>query len=80
MGLPPETPEGKRKVGRLAIRTTYFDRAILEALGCTGSSTIHQVVLLGSGMASRAWRLDMPPGVRYMLRILFRHWPSALGA
>ena len=50
MGLQANDAGAKRKVGQLAVRTAYFDKAILDSLGRTGTSTIRQVVLLGSGM------------------------------
>jgi O-methyltransferase involved in polyketide biosynthesis len=65
--------------GRIAIRTKFFDDAVLEglerasasasasatALGGASSSTprILQVVLLGAGYDTRAWRLRPPEGV-----------------
>ena len=61
--------------GRIAIRTKFFDDAVLEglerasasasALGGASSSTprILQVVLLGAGYDTRAWRLHPPEGV-----------------
>jgi methyltransferase (TIGR00027 family) len=61
--------------GRIAIRTKFFDDAVLEglerasasasALGGASSSTprILQVVLLGAGYDARAWRLRPPEGV-----------------
>src|SRR5256885_6604207 len=44
----------------LAIRTRFFDDAVLAACA-TG---VRQVVLLGAGLDARAFRLDWPPGVR----------------
>lgn len=53
-------PRAKRRyqVGRVTLRTLFFDRHLLAAL--RGGAA--QVVLLGAGMDSRAWRLDLPPG------------------
>lgn len=55
-----EQPHGKRRyqVGRVTLRTLFFDRHLLAAL----EGGARQVVLLGAGMDSRAWRLDLPPG------------------
>jgi Leucine carboxyl methyltransferase len=86
------------QVGRVAIRTLWFDRQLLEALDparqpqpllaelqCGGSgassngsgsavqlrltayATPRQVVMLGAGMDTRAWRLQLPPGARVVL-------------
>src|SRR2546423_3666179 len=44
----------------LAIRTRFFDDAVLAACA-TG---VRQVVLLGAGLDARAFRLDWPPGIR----------------
>lgn len=41
----------------LPVRTRYFDDAVRAAV----ADGIDQVVLLGAGMDSRAYRLDMPP-------------------
>ena len=46
------------QVGRVTLRTLFFDRHLLAAL----KGGARQVVLLGAGMDSRAWRLDLPPG------------------
>ena len=67
IGLEPQAPGAKRKVGGLTVRTLYLDKAILDALQKAGGSPIQQVVLLGSGMDSRAWRLDLPAGTRHAL-------------
>ena len=80
------------QVGRVAIRTLWFDSQLLAALdparqpqpllaelrpgdssvGSNGGSTVQlrltanatprQVVMLGAGMDTRAWRLQLPPG------------------
>ncbi len=81
------------EVGRVAIRTLWFDTQLLAALdparqpqpllaelrprgsavssngsssavqlGLTANATPRQVVMLGAGMDTRAWRLQLPPG------------------
>lgn len=85
------------QVGRVAIRTLWFDSQLLAALdperqpqpllaelrtggsrvGSNGSSsavqlrltanaTPRQVVMLGAGMDTRAWRLQLPPGACFL--------------
>ena len=44
----------------VVIRTRFLDDLLAEAVG----AGCRQVVLLGAGMDSRAYRLDWPPGVR----------------
>lgn len=53
-------PAAQRPLGRIIIRTLYFDRVVTgnAAPGC-------QVVLLGSGMDTRPWRLALPPRVAW---------------
>mmetsp|Transcript_22065 Transcript_22065/g.61234 ORF Transcript_22065/g.61234 Transcript_22065/m.61234 type:complete len:348 (-) Transcript_22065:109-1152(-) len=53
-------PARKGIDGRIAIRAKYFDDAILHALK---DSRLRQVVVLGTGMDTRPWRLPVPPGV-----------------
>jgi methyltransferase (TIGR00027 family) len=43
----------------LAVRTRHFDDYLVAA---TGPGALRQVVLLGAGLDSRAYRLDWPPG------------------
>lgn len=45
--------------GRIAIRTRFFDDAVLAALARHRTA---QVVLLGAGLDTRAWRLSPPEG------------------
>jgi methyltransferase (TIGR00027 family) len=45
--------------GRIAIRTRFFDDAVKDALAAT-DNTPWQVVLLGAGLDTRAWRLAPP--------------------
>ncbi|MEI2577337.1 class I SAM-dependent methyltransferase [Scytonema sp. PRP1] len=44
------------KVQFVAVRTKYFDDFIMEVM-----SKIHQVVFLGAGLDTRAYRLSLPP-------------------
>ncbi|KAH3759542.1 SAM-dependent methyltransferase [Pelomyxa schiedti] len=51
----------------IVLRTLFFDKAVLDAVrglgnGSSGASTV-QVVLLASGMDTKAYRLDWPTGV-----------------
>ncbi|BDA41776.1 Putative S-adenosyl-L-methionine-dependent methyltransferase [Coccomyxa sp. Obi] len=48
-------------VGRVALRTLFYDDHLLAA--CKAGA--RQVVLLGAGMDSRAWRLDLPEGISW---------------
>lgn len=45
----------------IVIRTRYFDDALLRA---TAGPNMRQVVLVGAGMDTRAYRLDWPEGMR----------------
>ena len=61
-------PDAGAQAGRLAVRTFWFDRRVAEALGSKfgsgAGSAPRQVVLLGAGMDTRAWReLGFPAGV-----------------
>lgn len=63
-GSTPLEPQGagpdlfELMAGQVAVRTRFLDQALLDA-GRRGTS---QVVLLASGMDSRAFRLDWPAG------------------
>ena len=47
--------------GRIAIRTRFFDDAVKDALArCDDGKGPWQVVLLGAGLDTRAWRLAPP--------------------
>ncbi|GAX83164.1 hypothetical protein CEUSTIGMA_g10590.t1 [Chlamydomonas eustigma] len=66
-----------RGINNVILRTLYFDDGIMMVLGkrpssvftairaSLGSTNCKQVVLLGSGMDSRPWRLHFPPGVTW---------------
>mmetsp|Transcript_1012 Transcript_1012/g.2362 ORF Transcript_1012/g.2362 Transcript_1012/m.2362 type:complete len:293 (+) Transcript_1012:823-1701(+) len=56
-----ERAGSKAMEGRIAVRTRYFDDAIVAAL--EGGAV--QVVMLGAGMDTRPWRLRLPPGVAW---------------
>jgi hypothetical protein len=49
-------------VGRVTLRTLFFDARIAAALEGKDGPAARQVVLLGAGMDTRAWRLKMPAG------------------
>lgn len=55
---------GRGDDGRVAIRTKFFDDAAVEYLAtidrARGGETARQVVLLGAGYDTRAWRLEAP--------------------
>ncbi|MGA9489901.1 MAG: class I SAM-dependent methyltransferase [Mycobacterium sp.] len=60
LSLFPDTPPERRQtiVNGMAIRTKYFDDYLLTAVG----AGVRQVVILASGLDSRAYRLDWPSG------------------
>ena len=52
---------GASDYGRIAIRTRFFDDAVKDALArCDDGEGPWQVVLLGAGLDTRAWRLAPP--------------------
>ncbi|BDA46207.1 Putative S-adenosyl-L-methionine-dependent methyltransferase [Coccomyxa sp. Obi] len=51
----------KFPVGRMVLRTLYYDDHLLAA--CKAGA--RQVVLLGAGMDTRAWRLELPEGISW---------------
>lgn len=65
----------KRSLNRIVVRTLYWDDCIKAALqlpcpafldGLKAAAAVcKQVVLLGAGMDTRAWRLALPPGVAW---------------
>ncbi len=55
---PQKGQKRKYQVGRLTLRTLFFDDQLLSA--CKAGAS--QVVVLGAGMDGRAWRLDLPAG------------------
>lgn len=77
----PATSGRKIKVNLMAIRTKWFDDQLEASLGmplghlasagdyvattAKPGATPRQVVLLGAGMDSRAWRLKLPAGLRW---------------
>lgn len=68
--LTQAAPEGsgrKFKVGPMALRTWWFDQRLLTLLesGKQGPGP-RQVVVLGAGMDTRPWRLQLPLGEREM--------------
>lgn len=54
----------------VASRVWWFDRQLEAALGASAggasSRPPRQVVVLGAGMDSRPWRMELPPGVRWL--------------
>ncbi|CAK0745425.1 hypothetical protein CVIRNUC_001619 [Coccomyxa viridis] len=52
-------------VGRVALRTKFFDTRLLEAVSSGPPAAVRQVVLLGAGMDTRAWRSPLPEGVSW---------------
>lgn len=59
---------------RFAIRTAWFDAAVIEAVTPPRGAT--QVVLLGAGMDSRAWRLTFPQDVHWCAPLRLPPAPS----
>ena len=66
---PVDQSKAKRHypVTRFALRTKLIDDQILDALSVSKVSDqqpepIQQVVVLGAGMDTRAWRMDLPEG------------------
>ena len=66
---PIDQSKAKRHypVTRFALRTKLIDDQILDALSVSKVSDqqpepIQQVVVLGAGMDTRAWRMDLPQG------------------
>lgn len=58
-GADPQKGQKRNyQVGRLTLRTLFFDDQVLSAVKAGAS----QVVILGAGMDCRAWRLDLPAG------------------
>ena len=58
-GAEPEKGQRRKyQVGRVALRSVFFDSEIMRAI----SAGANQVVVLGAGMDCRAWRLDLPAG------------------
>ncbi|DBA91010.1 TPA: hypothetical protein ACH3X2_004215 [Trebouxia sp. C0005] len=78
-GLQMQSGPGVRKqsdskrqycVTRFALRTKLIDDQILAALSDSKVSesqpeAVRQVVVLGAGMDTRAWRMDLPEGVKW---------------
>lgn len=77
---PNGTTESRKKIGRIIMRTVFCDDVVLSSTGNTKrlktlglqdawSLAKHractQVVQLGAGMDTRAWRLDLPQGVAW---------------
>jgi methyltransferase (TIGR00027 family) len=63
----------------LTILTRFFDDALLDAVR---KAAITQVVIVGAGMDTRAFRLDWPPGVRLYevdTADIFAHKEQVLG-
>ena len=55
-------------ITRFALRTRLIDDQILDALSDSNISeeqpeAVRQVVVLGAGMDTRAWRMDLPEGI-----------------
>lgn len=58
-------------VTRFALRTKLIDDQVLAALSNSKISedqpeTVRQVVVLGAGMDTRAWRMDLPEGIVHL--------------
>lgn len=51
-----------RQLTNVTSRVWWFDRQLLAALSTAAAAGQCNVVLLGSGMDTRPWRLALPPG------------------
>ena len=69
--------KGKKLDTRIAVRTRFFDDAILDALRRTPGA---QVVLLGAGLDARAWRLSPPGGLDKCATLIEVDRQDVLGA
>ena len=47
----------------MAIRTRFLDELVLDAIASTGAAT---VINVGAGLDTRAWRLELPPDLRWI--------------
>lgn len=54
-------PDAEAEMVVAGVRAAFMDRFVLDALG----RRIRQVVLVGSGMDSRAYRMDVPPQLTF---------------
>lgn len=50
-------------LSRFAMRTKWIDDRILHAVSPRRDLQVRQVVVLGAGMDTRPWRLDLPAGM-----------------
>jgi methyltransferase (TIGR00027 family) len=56
-------PRGRQMAWAMIVRTAVFDRVILERVRERGAD---MVVNLAAGLDTRAWRLDLPPTLRWV--------------
>ncbi|HET7231086.1 MAG TPA: SAM-dependent methyltransferase [Longimicrobium sp.] len=56
-------PRGRSMAWPMIVRTAVFDRVILESIRTRG---VDLVLNLAAGLDTRAWRLDLPPGLRWV--------------
>src|SRR5579862_5804780 len=56
-------PQGRRLSWAFVVRTAVFDRVILETIA---SHKIDLVLNLAAGLDARAWRLPLPPTMRWI--------------
>jgi len=58
-----ELPQGARMAWPMVVRTAVFDEVILQSIRTRG---VDLVVNLAAGLDTRAWRLDLPPALRWV--------------
>jgi methyltransferase (TIGR00027 family) len=56
-------PQGTRMSWPMVVRTAVFDEIILESIRTRG---VDLVLNLAAGLDTRAWRLDLPPALRWV--------------
>lgn len=56
-------PQGRKMAWPMIVRTAVFDEVILESIRSRG---VDLVLNLAAGLDTRAWRLDLPPDLRWV--------------
>jgi methyltransferase (TIGR00027 family) len=56
-------PQGRKMAWPMIVRTAVFDQVILESIRTRG---VDLVLNLAAGLDTRAWRLDLPPELRWV--------------
>lgn len=58
-----DLPDGRRMAWPMVVRTAVFDEVILESIRTRG---VDLVLNLAAGLDTRAWRMDLPPALRWV--------------